>query len=82
MDDYVAVRRLLSPDKQWRGDIFRRPNGTFGFWVFKHHDEDVVGPHWDLFSKHSEAVVATVDDAERELRGRIPELATALSAAV
>ena len=77
MEDYVVVRRLFSPDRQWRGEVFRRPNGTFGFRVFKYHDEELVGPHWDLFSKHSEAVVPTPDDAERELRGRIPELTNA-----
>ena len=82
MSDYQVVRALESHDKQWRAEIFRRRRGTFGFWVFKFHEEEVVGPHWDMVSKHSECVVATADDAERELRARFAQLGDASEAAV
>ena len=81
MSTYHVVRTLVSPDKQWRAEIVRRPGGTFGFRVFKLHIEDVGGPHWDMVSTLSEAVVATADEAERELRSRVAELADAIVAA-
>ena len=76
------IRTLISRDKQWRGEIVRRDSRTFGFRVYRWHEEEIVGGHWDMQGGLSEAVTPSAEDAERELRARIPELADANPAAV
>jgi hypothetical protein len=75
------VRALMSRDKQWRGEIIRRTSMTFGFRVYRWHEEEVVGGHWDAQGGLSETVTSSAEDAEKELRARIPELADAHPAA-
>ena len=72
----VIERTLQSTDGQWRIDIFRRTNGTFGFRVFRWHlADEPEGPHWCLQGGYSESVTASADDAEREARSRVPSVA-------
>ena len=68
-------RTIVAADGQWRVDIIRRSNGTFGFQVFRWHDDDQrEGPHWCFQGGYSACVTASADDAEREARSRVEGL--------
>ena len=65
---YPVVYTLEHPNHRHRVAIFRRDDGSFGFWAFAWAD-DVNG--WDLLSGYSEMRTDTLARALTEVRGRI-----------
>ena len=74
---HALKRVLISGNQDWKAEIFRRPDGTFGLTPLRWSDHD---KSWIPLSDRAESVTATLEAAEREARDRIPELADALAA--
>jgi len=66
----ALVKELVSSDGLHKVEIYRRNDDTFGFEEFqfsKHPDEMC----WIVCYQDSYCIVASVEDAEREARGRV-----------
>jgi hypothetical protein len=62
---------LVAQDGTWKAEIFRRPNGTYGFrasrWVAKEKS-------WLQGGCFSGSVTPSAEAAEMEARARVPQL--------
>lgn len=65
----TVVRSVNMDGEQVCVDIFRRPDGTFGFDEFRRDPEDAKG--WFSIGHHGEATFPTEEEAAREARRRV-----------
>jgi len=64
----VAIKTLYSKDRLKKVELFRRPDGTFGFeeWHFQSEEEA-----WVPFARRSLAICDSLAKVEVEARGRV-----------
>ncbi len=72
-----VLRTISEPSGARRVDVYRRPDGTFGFEELR-YDEDEGA--WLPFGRYSHAVIDTLENADREARARVSWLAAQRSA--
>ena len=70
----IVVKEILDAGGKRKVEIFRRPDGSFGFsaWVFS---EDPLELNWFPSGRYSECYAPDAGTAESEARGRVEWLA-------
>jgi hypothetical protein len=71
-----VVRSLEDADGFRCVDIFKRPDGSYGFKEFRRDPEDAG--RWTLVGDYSHQSYATTDDAIREAATSLPWLAASI----
>ena len=69
------VEIIYSPDRGRRVTIFRRADGTFGFFE-EYYSQDRFEDCWiPLFNRHTESYCDSLETVRREVYGRVAWLA-------
>ena len=75
VDGTTTVRQIDSSDGKWSVEVVQRPDGLFGYQVFRWWTPDpdladVVEPSWAMDRRSG--VFETADAAEAEARATVP----------
>jgi hypothetical protein len=70
----IVERVLISRDRTWKAEIFRRPDGTCGFTPFRWSEQEGC---WVEQGFRAASVTDSVEAAEKEARERVPQLGNA-----
>ena len=67
-----VLRTISASSGERRVEIYRRPDGTFGFEEWRYDESEQA---WLPFGRYSHAIIDTLENAEREARARVSWLA-------
>jgi hypothetical protein len=63
------VKTIVHPEGSRKVEVFRRPDGTFGFEEWHWLEDESC---WCPFGKYSAPIIDTLGHALEEVKGRIP----------